>query len=87
MKKPEPGYYRKMLPSNMVSVRIALTAQPMTGVTRRPDLSEPLAAYFENQEDPFGCFYAKGLRSGAMIPVVPLGAQKMWSPGELFLKS
>ncbi len=87
MQKPKPGYYRKMLPSCMEGIRIALTSWPMTGVIKRADLVERLATHFEAVPDPYGCFYAEGLRSGAMIPVVPVDSQKVWQAGELFMKS
>ena len=68
-------------------LRIALAAQPMTGVVRRPELSERLAAAYgalAGMEK-----YAGGLRDGSMVPVVALdaGGDRIWAPGELFFKS
>ena len=87
MQKPKPGYYKRMLPPCMEGIRIAFTAQPMTGVTSRADLVEGLATHFEEAPDSYGCFYAEGLRSGAMLPFLPVDSQKVWQPGELFMKS
>lgn len=70
------------------SLRIALAAQPMSGVVPRPDLSERLAAAYgaiAGMEK-----YARGLSDGSMVPVVvpeEAGGGKVWRPGELFFKS
>lgn len=68
-------------------LRIALTAQPMAGVVRRPDLRERLATAYgaiAGMEK-----YARGLADGSMVPVVALdaGGDRIWAPGELFFKS
>jgi hypothetical protein len=79
-----------MLPEQLAHLRLALTAQPMTGVERHESLIEPLAAYFDKQDDEYAAHYANGLRSGAMIPVTLLSQpmkQGHWAPGELFMKS
>ena len=90
IKKPPTGYYRQLLPAELSHLRLALTSQPMVGVERHRSLIEPLAAYFDKQDDEYAAHYANGLRAGAMIPVTPL-AQPLksgsWAPGELFLKS
>ena len=66
-------------------LRIALTCTPMTGVSRRGDLSEEMATAYEAAGEPH---YADGLRSGAMVPVVPSdGCNRYWAPGELFFTS
>lgn len=67
-------------------LRIALTAQPMAGVARRPDLRERMATAYgaiAGMEK-----YARGLADGSMVPVgVPREGGKTWAPGELFFKS
>lgn len=66
-------------------LRIALTGQPMTGVSVRHDMSEEVAAALANAGEQR---YADGLRNGDMVPVIPLsGPQNYWSPGELFMRS
>lgn len=90
IKKPPTGYYRQLLPAELAHLRLALTNRPMTGVEKHPDLSEPLAAYFDRQDDEHAAHYANGLRAGTMIAVVPLpqiSRPGHWAPGELFLKS
>ena len=90
MNKPPKGYYRQLLPDQLAHLRLALTSQPMTGVERHAELSTPLAEYFDRQEDAHAAYYARGLRAGTMIPVVPLSQISKpgsWAPGELFMKS
>ncbi|VGO12396.1 hypothetical protein PDESU_00948 [Pontiella desulfatans] len=90
MNKPPKGYYRQLLPAELAHLRLALTNQPMTGVERHKELAEPLAEYFDKQTDEHAAYYAEGLRSGAMVPVVPLAQISKpghWAPGELFMKS
>ena len=92
------GEYRaeevlKQLPADIAQairtggLRIALAAQPMAGVVRRPDLRERLATAY-------GAIagvekYALGLMDGSMVPVVAqnVGRDRIWAPGELFFKS
>jgi hypothetical protein len=88
--KPPAGYYRRLLPAGLAHLRMALASQPMVGVERHESLIEPLAAYFDRQDDAHAAYYAEGLRSGAMVPVVPLAQISkpgLWAPGELFMKS
>ena len=88
--KPPAGDYRRMLPEQLAHLRLALAGQPMTGVKRHEDLIEPLAEYFDRQDDAHAAYYAEGLRTGTMIPVTPLSQplkQGHWAPGELFFKS
>jgi len=90
MNKPPTGYYRKLLPEELAHLRLALTNQPMTGVERHAELSASLAEYFDQLEDAHAAYYARGLRTGTMIPVVPLSQISRpgsWAPGELFMKS
>ena len=63
-------------------LRIGLTSQPMTGVVIRRDMADDMAtAYAAAGENR----YADGLRSGAMVPLIPLsGPDRYWAPGELF---
>lgn len=66
-------------------LRIGLTNQPMTGVKLRHDMTEEMAAAYEAAGEKR---YANGLRSGDMVPLVPLsGPEHYWAPGELFLMS
>jgi len=66
-------------------LRIGLTNQPMTGVVLRRDMADEMAAAYEAVGEPR---YADGLRSGAMVPLVPVsGPDRYWAPGELFFKS
>jgi hypothetical protein len=68
--------------------RLALTAQPMTGVTRRPDLSQRFADAYADLNDDVGTHYASQLRSGQCVPVFPHeGPDRVWAPGELFMRS
>ena len=93
------GEYRKpevleKLPAEMAgsirdgSLRIAIAAQPMSGVVPHPDLSERLAAAYgaiAGMEK-----YVRGLTDGSLVPVVvpaETGSGKVWRPGELFFKS
>jgi len=67
-------------------LRIAKADQPMTGVQRRPDLSETLAVEYER----IGMTsYSKGLRDGTSIPIFITtgGDDHYWTPGELFFRS
>ena len=67
-------------------LRIALAARPMTGVVRRPDLRERLAAAYARIAGLDK--YAQGLLGGSMVPVVETGgSDRVWAPGELFFKS
>ena len=91
------GEYRadevlKQLPEDIAQairtggLRIALAAQPMAGVVRRPDLRERLAAAYARIAG-MGK-YAKGLLDSSMVPVVETGGgDRVWAPGELFFKS
>ena len=96
--KDMAGEYRaeevlKQLPEDIAQairtggLRIAVAAQPMVGVVRRPDLSERLAAVYS----PIAGMakYADGLKDGSMVPVVALdaGGDRIWAPGELYFKS
>lgn len=88
------GEYRQeavlaKLPGDLASrirsgLRIGLTSQPMIGVEVRRELIEPLAIAFAaiGQDK-----YADGLRSGTMLPLEPVGSNKVWAPGELFFNS
>jgi hypothetical protein len=89
------GEYRKKevldkLPADLAvmirrGLRIGLTGQPMTGVRRIEELSDKLADAFEAAGEDH---YAEGLRSGAMVPLVPAATGgKTWAPGELFFTS
>ena len=65
-------------------LRIALTNQPIIGLSRCRELIEPMAAeYARIGMDK----YAEGLRSGAMIPVWDARNGRVWAPGELFMTS
>ena len=67
-------------------LRIALTAQPMTGVVRRPDLTDLLSKAYAGI--PGMARYAEGLKKGGMVPVVEIaGGDRHWAPGELFMRS
>ena len=91
------GEYRteevlKQLPADVAAMirtdrlRIALAARPMSGVVRRPDLRERLAAAYARIAGMDK--YAKGLLDGRMVPVVETGGgDRVWAPGELFFKS
>lgn len=59
--------------------------ETMRGVALRGDLAADMADACEKA----GCRkYADGLRDGSMVPLVPRsGMDKIWAPGELFLKS
>ena len=92
------GEYRteevlKQLPEDIAQanrtggLRIALAAQPMAGVVRRPDLRERLAAAYARIAG-MGK-YAQGLLDGSMVPIVAqnVGGDRICAPGELFFKS
>ena len=92
------GEYRaeevlKQLPEDIAQairtggLRIALAAQPMAGVVRKPDLRERLAAAYRQIAGM--AKYADGLMDGSMLPVVAqnVGGDRIWAPGELFFKS
>lgn len=89
------GEYREeavlaKLPEKLASairggLRIGLTNQPMVGVRLRRDMSDEMATAYEAAGEQK---YASGLRSGAMVPLVPsAGPDRYWAPGELFLAS
>ena len=90
------GEYRKpevleKLPESIATpiregkIRIALTSQPMAGVSRRPDLVASMAAAYKNAGQ---MKYATGLSNGSMVPVeVHQGSDRYWAPGELFFRS
>ena len=68
-------------------LRIGLTSQPMSNITKRPDLSEWLAKAYE---DIGMTRYSNGLRSGAMVPLVPNeggSSNRIYASGELFFTS
>jgi len=68
--------------------RLALTSQPMSNVTRRPDLSERFADAYAALDDEVGRHYAGQLRSGQCVPIFPHeGPDRVWAPGELFMRS
>lgn len=67
-------------------LRIALAGQPMTGVVRRPDLTDLLIEAYAGI--PGMARYAEGLKNGGMVPVVEIaGGDRHWAPGELFMCS
>jgi hypothetical protein len=82
--KPPTGYYRKLMPEKLKDVRLALTNQPMTGVKILP-IMEDLAKHFDTLTDEHALYYARGLRNGDIVPVVPNDIH--YAPGELFFKS
>jgi hypothetical protein len=66
-------------------LRIGLANQPMAGVTLRRDMAEDMAKAFEAAGENK---YARGLRGGTMMPLVPHnGPDRYWAPGELFFTS
>ncbi len=66
-------------------LRIGLATQPMEGVTLRRDMAEDMAKAFEAAGENK---YARGLRGGSMVPLVPHnGSDRYWAPGELFFTS
>ena len=66
-------------------LRIGLTSQPMAGVTLRRDLAGEMADAYEAAGEER---YATGLRSGEMVPLVPITRiNRYWKPGELFILS
>lgn len=69
--------------------RVARTDQPITGCTLFRQLSEEWAQAFYALEDELGEYYANGLRTGALVVILPsqLGADRYYAPGELFLTS
>lgn len=91
------GEYRteevlKQLPADVAAMirlgrlRIAMAAQPMAGVVRRPDLKDRLIEAYAGI--PGMERYIEGLRDGSMVPVVETGgSDRVWAPGELFFKS
>ena len=91
------GEYRteevlKQLPTDVAAMirtgrlRIAMAAQPMVGVVRRPDLKGRLIEAYAGISGMER--YVEGLRDGSMVPVVVTGGgDRVWAPGELFFKS
>ena len=77
-------------------IRIALTHTPVTGARKAPELNEEYAAAYENSSQPK---YARGLRDGSMVIIeirsrlrpehggTDTGDEKVWAPGELFMRS
>ena len=65
-------------------LRIALTNQPITGATRREDMSEDLAKEYEGLDGLER--YAVALREGSMVPIEisVSNNQRYYGPGELF---
>jgi hypothetical protein len=60
----------------------------MTGVTVRRDMTEGIAATLRGVGGDVAEHYAKQLGSGEVVPVIELsGPEKVWAPGELFLRS
>jgi hypothetical protein len=86
---PKPGAYRAYLPDNLKHVRLARTDCPMTGVVRRPDVVPALLEAFDaRQGDEVAAHYAESLRAGRHVPIIEVsGPEKVWAPGELFLRS
>lgn len=67
-------------------LRIALAGQPMAGVVRRPDLKDRLIEAYAGI--PGMDKYAQGLSNASMVPVVETaGGDRVWAPGELFMRS
>lgn len=76
--------------------RIALTAAPIENMELRSDMTEVWAAAYAALNDDLGLMdetigahYAELLRSGKAVPVCPKPVvdEKVWNPGELFVKS
>ena len=67
-------------------LRIGLTNRPMTGVKLKREMAAEMAEAFEQAGE---LKYAEGLRSGAMVPLVPAASpeDRYWKPGELFFTS
>ena len=98
MNKPAPGAYRsdevlKKLPESIAKIirngtRIALTNSPIVNCVKHPELAEPFAQALEKVKD-IGEYYAKGLRSGELIPIVPKNSpdDRYYAPGELYFTS
>lgn len=98
MNKPMPGAYRseavlKQLPEPIAKMirngtRIARTNNPIVNCTKHTQLSEPFAQALEKIKD-IGEYYAHGLRSGELIPIVPKNSpdDRYYAPGELFFTS
>ena len=76
------------MPEKLKDVRLALTNQPMTGVKIIP-IMEDLAKHFDTLTGEHAAYYARGLRNGDIVPVVPIETPngKHYTVGELFFKS
>lgn len=87
MKQAPRGYYRSLLSATFPNVRIALTNQPMIGVTEVP--KEPIIEELKKSTDEYAEWYINGLQNGSMATIIetPIGGQQYWRPGELYLKS
>ena len=94
--KPPAGYYRRMLPPGFSALRIARVDPdfPITGAhAASSEDSETLAVHLAKLDDPFGKFYADGLRAGTMrlivldLPERGTAPERVWAPGELFMRS
>lgn len=96
------GEYRALLKgTEFEHIRLARADQPMIGVTRRTDLNDKLIALFESMKGAIAQEYAQRLRVGTAVPITedyPHDSdhgtgrfanrpEKVWAPGELFLKS
>ena len=86
--KPPTGYYRRLMPTHLSEVRLAISSQPMMGVTRIDPA--PVLEALRKSSDEHAPYYINGLEDGTFVAVVEnrsLGVDKDWAPGELFLKS
>ena len=71
-------------------VRLALTNRPSIVMIRCENLIPTIIEIVEGVEDPLAKQKIADLRSGACVPVIypkTVGPEKVWAPGELFLRS
>lgn len=85
MSKPPAGYYRKLMPSHLSHVRLAIANQHMSGVTEI-DNSSTLNV-LDASDDEHAKYYADGLRDGRFVAVRETAPERIWRTGELFFGS
>jgi hypothetical protein len=86
---PPAGSYRAFLNGTQFEeVRLAKTACPMTNVTVRRDMSDDIVGVLRRTGGDVAEYYINGLASGELVPIIPHnGPDRVWAPGELFLRS
>lgn len=87
MKQAPRGYYRNIIGEKFPDVRLALTNQPMIGVTRVDPA--PILEVLKASTDEYAEWYINGIENGSMATIIetPIGGQEYWKSGELYLKS